>query len=128
MNRFEAREPVTPGIHGSAMVLVEDERSALAAVLLLQEMGYAVDIAGTADAALSWVRLARYDWIVCSGGGDHSRSVEFVRQLRYSAPGARILVVGGPDEPRDDVAELGVEVLRPPVDANMLIERFAQVA
>src|SRR5262245_21501851 len=58
----EAESTRTP-TRGSALVLVEDQRSALAAVLILQEMGYSVDIAVQPEAALEWIRLARYQWI-----------------------------------------------------------------
>ena len=125
---MEIRESRNPGIRGSALVLVEDQRAALAAVLVLQEMGYSVDIAANAEAAMSWIRLARYEWIVCSGGGQHSQSPQFALRLRYNSPGSRILVVGGPDQPADSLREIGVEVLRPPVDVNMLIDRFAAAA
>lgn len=125
---MEFHDSRSTGTSGSALVLVEDQRAALAAVLVLQEMCYSVDIAANTEAALSWVRLARYEWIVCSGGGEHSRSAQFALRLRHNAPGARILLVGTPEEPAEALNELGVEVLRPPVDVNMLVERFAQTA
>ncbi len=43
---MQFRDSHRPGTRGSALVLVGDERAALAAVLMLQEMGYSVDIAG----------------------------------------------------------------------------------
>jgi hypothetical protein len=43
-------EPVPRfGMHGSALVVLEDERAALAALLVLQEIGLAVDIAVDRD-------------------------------------------------------------------------------
>lgn len=107
----------TPGIAGSALVLVEDQRAALAAVLIAQELGYSVDIAANPQAALSWIQLARYELIVCSGG-EQSRSPEFILRLRYTAPHSRIVLLGGADGPADALAELGVDVLRGPVDVN----------
>jgi DNA-binding response OmpR family regulator len=121
-------ESYRPGLRGSALVLVEDQRAALAAVLVLQEMGFSVDIAGQPEAALSWMRAARYDWVVCSGGGEHSRSAEFAMKLRYNAPQSRILVLGGFDTPPDGLGELGVQVMRAPVNVNMLVGCFAEAA
>jgi CheY-like chemotaxis protein len=112
----EQYEP-TPGIAGSALVLVEDQRAALAAVLIAQELGYSVDIAANPQAALSWIQLARYELIVCSGG-EQSRSPEFILRLRYTAPHSRIVLLGGADGPIDALAELDVDVLRAPVDVN----------
>lgn len=108
------------GIAGSALVLVEDQRAALAAVLIAQEMGYSVDIAANPPAALGWIQLARYDLIVCSGG-EHTRSPEFVLRLRYTAPQSRIVLLGGADGPLDALAELGIEVMRAPMDVNELV-------
>ncbi len=68
---------------------------------------------------LAWTWLARYEWIVLSGGGEHSNSAEFALRLRYNAPHSRILMVGDADGPLDGLGELGVDV-------NMLIGRFAQ--
>ena len=115
------------GSRGSALVLVEDQRSALASVLLLQEMGFSVDVSAQPDAALSWIRLARYEWIVCSGG-DRTSSPDFLLRLRYATPLARILVLGGSDVPADGLDALGVEVLHGHVDVNALVSRFAQTA
>lgn len=113
---------------GSALVLVEDQRAALAAVLILQEMGYSVDIAVQPEAALDWIRLARYQWIVCSGGGEQGRSSTFAERLRGTAPRSRILLVGADGAPLDSLDELGVEVLHAPVDVNMLVDTFAEAA
>jgi DNA-binding response OmpR family regulator len=122
---MQSHDNPRPGMRGSALVLVEDQRSALAAVLVLQEMGFSVDIASQPEGALSWVQHARYEWIVCSGGGEHSRSADFAQRLRFAAPQARILLVDGPV---DLLESLAVEVLRPPVDVNMLMDRFAERA
>ena len=42
------------GSHGSALVAIDDERTALAAVLVLQEMVSSVDVAADLDAAPEW--------------------------------------------------------------------------
>ena len=115
------------GNRGSALVLVEDQRSALASVLLLQEMGFSVDVSAQPDAALSWIRLARYEWIVCSGG-DRTSSPDFLLRLRYTTPRARILVIGGSSVPADGLDALGIEVLHGQVNVNTLVSRFAQTA
>lgn len=112
----------------NALVLVEDQRAALAAVLILQEMGYNVDIAVQPEADLDWIRLARYQWIVCSGGGEEGRSSTFATRLRHTAPRSRILLVGADGAPLETLHELGVEVLHAPVDVNMLVDTFAEAA
>jgi len=121
-------ESTRTATRGSALVLVEDQRAALAAVLILQEMGYSVDIAVQPEAALEWIRLARYQWIVCSGGGEQSRSFDFALRLRHTAPHARILLVGSDGASLDGLHEIGVEVLHPPVDVNMLVGTFGPEA
>jgi len=47
-----------------------------------------------------------------------------LKGLRHS----RILLVGGDEDPLDALNEIGVEVLFPPVDVNMLVDRFSQDA
>lgn len=123
----DAFDEFPSGTRGSALVLVEDHRAALASVLLLQEMGFSVDVSAQPDVALSWIRLARYEWVVCSGG-DRTSSSDFLLRLRYATPHARILVIGGTDAPTDSLDALGIEVLHAPVDVNMLVDRFAQEA
>ena len=90
-------------------------------------MGFSVDVSVQPEAALSWVRLARYEWVVCSGG-ERTSSPDFLMRLRYATSGARILLIGDPSAPADGLAALGIEVLRAPVDVNMLVDRFAQEA
>ena len=65
--------------------------------------------------------------MVCSGGGA-TGSPEFLLRLRYAAPGARVLLIGDLTSPADGLDALGIEVLRAPVDVNMLVDRFAQEA
>ncbi|MFQ5421812.1 MAG: hypothetical protein ACE5EY_15785, partial [Anaerolineae bacterium] len=55
------------GRYGSALVALDDERTALAAVLVLQEMGLTVDIAADRDSAFQW-----------AAGDDHGASGEVV--------------------------------------------------
>lgn len=109
------------GTTGSALVMVEDERSALAAVLILQEMGLAVDVATDHEAALSWVRLARYRVVVA---GTKDGAAELALRLRYAAPRAQVIMLASASSPADGLDELGVDVLRPPVNVNALIERL----
>ena len=51
---------------GSALVVIGDDRVALALVLVLQEMDLAVDVAVDGPAAVEWARRAAYDLIVCA--------------------------------------------------------------
>ena len=111
------------GTHGSALVAIEDERAALAAVLVLQEMGLTVDIAADHEAALEWAVRARYEVVIC-GGAQHTRTSEFVVRLRYSAPETRVILLAEPGTTPEGLDDLGVEVLPSPVDVNMLVERL----
>ena len=111
------------GSHGSALVAIEDERAALAAVLVLQEMGLTVDIAADHEAALEWAVRAQYAVVVC-GGAAHTRTWDLVVRLRYSAPETRVILLAEPGETLEGLDALGVEVLPSPVDVNMLVERL----
>ena len=122
------------GTRGSALVLVADHRAALATVLVLQEMGLSVDIAGDADAALAWVRMANYNVVVFGGDevagprtaeaqGGPKTWVDVARRMRAAAPHAQIMMLS--DRPSPDVAALGIEVLSPPINVNHLGDRLA---
>jgi DNA-binding response OmpR family regulator len=106
--------------------MVDDDRAALATVLVLQEMGLSVDVAGDPDAALSWARMASYEVVVCGG----SRGVawdEIARRLHSSVPKARIIVLTGHSNPLTELTDAGIDVLRPPINVNRLVERLAAV-
>ena len=114
------------GTNGSALVALDDQRTALAAVLVLQEMGLTVDIAGDRDAALTWIRMARYAAVVC-GGGTPEQLTNFALKVRAASPRTQIIMFAhfGPNE---TLTELGVQLLRPPVNVNTLVERFKPLA
>jgi len=98
---------------------------ALASVLILQEMGLTVDIAADRDAALAWVRMARYAAVIC-GGNDATQLTDFALKVRAASPYTQIFVVAqvapGP------LAALGVELLRPPLNVNALVDRLRPLA
>jgi DNA-binding response OmpR family regulator len=113
------------GKHGSALVVVDDERIALATVLVLQEMNFSVDVALEPLPAVKWARRARYEVIVC-GPGD-SDTTRLALRLRNAAPRSRVVLLAGSEGlPEDlyDLEGLRVEVVQPPLDVNRLIERF----
>lgn len=119
-------EPGGFGTQGSALVLIDDDRAALATVLVLQEMGQAVDVATDRDAALTWVRLARYGVIVCGTPAD--TAAETALRLRFAAPGARVLMLSEPTARAAELDMLGVEVLQTPINVNTLIDRLRPAA
>ena len=111
------------GRHGSALVAIDDERTALAAVLVLQEMGRSVDVAADLDAALEWAVRANYSVIVCAGR-EQPETSEFVIRLRYSAPLTRVILLVDPEQEQNGLEEIGVELLPAPLNVNMLVERL----
>ena len=111
------------GRHGSAFVALDDDRAALATVLVLQEMGLTVDIAADREAALQWATRANYTVVVC-GGQEQPQTSEFVIRLRYSAPQTRVILLAEPEFVHDGLDAIGVDVLPSPVDVNMLVERL----
>lgn len=114
------------GTLGSALVLVDDERAALATVLVLQEMGQAVDVASDRDAALTWVRLAHYGVIVCGTPAD--TAAETALRLRFAAPGARVLMLSEPTSHAAELDLMGIEVLQTPISVNTLVDRLRPAA
>jgi DNA-binding response OmpR family regulator len=111
--------------HASALVIVDDERIALATVLVLQEMNFSVDVALDAIPAVKWARRARYEVIVCGPGGNEATSLAL--RLRNAAPRSRVVLLAGADGLPDDLYDLEglrVEVVHPPLDVNQLMMRF----
>ena len=90
---------------GSALVVLDDQRAALATVLVLQEMGLTVDVA------------------ICDGA-DEPQSRDFLIRLHRAAPRTRVLWLAPPDVEPDGLEEIGVELLRGPFDVNRLVERL----
>lgn len=114
------------GTTGSALVVLEDQRTALASVLVLQEMGLTVDVAADRDAALAWVRMARYAVIVC-GGGHADQLVNFALRIRAAAPRTHILVLGQLGT-HPALRKIDAHVLQPPVNVNALVEQLRPLA
>ena len=104
---------------GSALVCIDDARVELATMLVLQELDVSVDLAGDLETALRWVRQARYDLIVSGGGG--VAVAPLALRLRHAAPHSRVIVLADERQPADGLAELRVEVMRPPLDVNALM-------
>lgn len=125
---FEAeRGPRGFGTRGNALVVVEDSRAAFAAVLILQELGMAVDVVSDLQDATGWLRAAHYAVVVCGAAG--GQSVEMVAlQVRYHAATTRVLVLAQQDTPPNHLSQLGVEVLRAPLSVNDLMERLRPAA
>lgn len=113
----------------SALVIMDESHPAVATTLVLQEMGYAVDVGSSADSALAWLGQARYEVIVTGGSG--IASSDYLARLRDAAPDSRILALmraqipaseatGGGATADDDVH--GIKVVKPPFDVNALVE------
>lgn len=115
------------GTRGSALVVVEDTRAAFASVLILQELGMAVDVVVRPEEAVQWLDNARYAVVVCGAAGGLPPELVAL-QVRYRAPQARVLVLAGATTPQDGLHELGVEVLRPPLSVNDLMTRLSPAA
>jgi DNA-binding response OmpR family regulator len=123
-----ARDSSTAGFgsSGSALVAVDDQRAALAAVLVLQEMGLTVDIAADRESALAWVKMARYAAIV-SDGHSPERLTDFALRVRAASPATEIILLA-PFPGHPTLVELGAHVLQPPVNVNALVQRLRLLA
>jgi ActR/RegA family two-component response regulator len=111
-------------MHGSALVALDDERAALATVLVLQEMGLAVDIAVDRDRSVEWARQAGYSYVVCGGEDDEAGVKDFAAKMRFAVPQTRVLLLAGSDFDSSGLEAIGVEVLPSPVEVNSLVERL----
>ncbi len=103
----------------TALVLVSDPRAAVAATLILQEMGYTVDLGSEPGYALRWLRRARYDVILAAGPA--VSTVGFASRLREAASDARVLVLADRRLREGDLGAMGIELLPLPVDVNALV-------
>jgi hypothetical protein len=111
-----AHGPLAP--HGSALVLLGDDRAALKTVLLLQEFGITVDLAEDEAAALGWARRADYQLIVCGGAAKHDL---LAIRLHRAAPRARVVYLSRETAPRS-FEVVGIETFRLPLDVNEFVE------
>jgi DNA-binding response OmpR family regulator len=109
--------------NGAALVLLNDNRAALQAVLVLQEFGMAVDVAQDRLDALLWASRARYDLIVLGGAQGHEA---LALLLRRAAPQARVVLFSR-ERPRQSLAMAGIRTIEPPVNVNTLA-RVARAA
>ncbi|MDA1004484.1 MAG: hypothetical protein O3B31_14255 [Chloroflexi bacterium] len=109
-----------------ALVVIGDDRIALATVLVLQEMNLAVDISMDGDSAIAWSRRSGYDVIVCGPGGD--AAIDLALRFRMSAPDATVYLLTAPEEETAALWVLGVELIAPPLDVNTLMSRFWRTA
>jgi hypothetical protein len=107
---MDLMRPDSTGRAGSALVVLDDYRAALATTLLLQELGFAVDVAVDEDAVLTWVGQARYDLLLCGAGPDR-RPEALVMRLRRATPAARIVMLAPEGSTPADLRPLGIEVL-----------------
>lgn len=105
-----------------ALVVIADDRVALATVLVLQEMNLAVDIAMDGDAAVAWARRNEYDVIVCGPDGD--AAIDLALRFRMEAPDAKVYLLTAPGDEMTALWILGVELIAPPLDVNTLMSTF----
>jgi DNA-binding response OmpR family regulator len=115
------------GRAGSALVVLDDYRAALAATLLLQELDFAVDVAVDEASVLSWVKQARYDLLLCGAGPDQ-RPEAMAMRLRRAAPAARVVMLAPEGTTPADLRPLGIEVVYPPITVNVLMDRLWRTA
>ncbi len=111
------------GMHGSALVAIEDEHVTLATVLVLQEMGLAVDIVVDRERSVDWAVKARYSYVVC-GGEDEAAVTDYAIRMRHAVPDTRVIMIAGPNFDQTNLESIGVEVLVAPVDVNALVDRL----
>lgn len=121
--------PATPqfGTRG-ALVCVDDARTALATMLLLQEFGHAVDLVDSGDAAVAWAGAAHYDLIMLGENATEDRGLQLALHIRYVAPTPRVILIGDEHAPADGLDILGIEVLRAPISVNQLVDRLRLAA
>ena len=106
-----------------SLVSVEDDRDAMRAVLVLQEMGLSVHFDDVKEGALEYPLHADYAVVVC-GRYEERHGAALAVRLRSSAPLTRVILLADPELVRDGLDGLGVEVLPTPVNVNALVERL----
>ncbi|MQC19467.1 MAG: hypothetical protein DWG83_02695 [Chloroflexi bacterium] len=113
----------------SALVIMNESHPAVATTLVLQEMGYTVDVGSSGDSALAWLGQARYEVIVTGGSG--VANSDYLARLRDAAPDSRILALMRAQIPESEATSggatrggdvHGIEVVQPPFDVNALVE------
>lgn len=111
------------GMHGSALVAIEDERAALATVLVLQEMGLVVDIVVDRDRSVDWAVKANYLYVFC-GGDDTTDVTDYAMRIRHAVPTTQVIMLAEAGSNHTALVAAGVEVMRSPIDVNVLVERL----
>ncbi|HJM88725.1 MAG TPA: hypothetical protein QF624_03745 [Dehalococcoidia bacterium] len=111
------------GMHGSALVAIDDERAALATVLVLQEMGLVVDIVVDRERSVDWAVKANYSYVFC-GGDDSSDVTDYAIRMRLAVPGTHVIALAGPGFDHSELDAAGVEVMPSPIDVNVLVDRL----
>ena len=110
-------------------VLVAEDDSALGDVLArgLRNSGYAVDLVGDGETALSYARCYDYavavlDWLIPGVSG-----IDVVRRLRHRGARTPVLMISGKDTPADRVAGLDAgadDYMVKPFDFEELLARL----
>ncbi len=136
MDRMLGSADRKPGLgrHGCGLVVIDEQRVALAVSLILQEMGMAVDMAANRTAALRWAVRAHYAVTVCGGSGrdggkrdareQSAGAAALAIEMRRAAPQTRVILLAGAGPTADELHAAGVEVLPAPFDVNRLVERL----
>jgi len=77
----------------AALLVMTDPRAVAVSTLLLHELGYTVDAGAGANAALDWLRHARYDAVVV---GDAAASDDAtLARIRQAAGEAQVVAMTG---------------------------------
>ena len=108
----------------TALVILADPHPAVATTLILQEMGYSVDLGAEPAYALRWLQRARYDVVLAGGAGVGVLS--FATRIREAAPRSRVLVIPEPGMHPEDTVRLGIETIDAPVDVNQMVALFRE--
>lgn len=82
------------------VLLVDDNRDGLLVrSLLLEELGYRVQIAESGEEGLKLFRTSNFDVVVTDYRMPHMNGVEFIGRIRLENPNARIILLSGFVEP-----------------------------
>lgn len=75
----------------AALIVMTDPRAVVVTTLLLHELGYTVDAGAGPDAALDWLRHARYDAVVV---GDAAAAQDaYLARIRAAAGDAQVVAM-----------------------------------
>jgi CheY-like chemotaxis protein len=91
------KAPVPPS---TKILLVDDNRDGLLVRrLLLEELGYGVEVAGTGEEGLQLFEAQAFDVVVSDYRMPRMNGIEFMQRVRQINPNARVILLSGFVEP-----------------------------